>query len=471
MNCKICGYRINPGATKCDNCGESVFDDALPRVGGSARDEALSVLKSPLYLALGIAWAANLVWSIISFFWIVGETKLPYFTDGITMGILFLVFVIFLLPTLLGTIGFLMSAIKARSGECGGLGVVKSSYIISMIFFSFIVILTAIGLVSLLIQLFGNSSGQLEFYGMKISAGAAEVWLSVALVIAFAVMMFIFYAKVLSTISIVQTAVDTDKCSCQTSAFAVVMCFVQAIIPLFVAVYAMTQGSSSAIVNGISLLLSSGCTALFGIVLVSFRKIEVSVGEGKSYERVPIVGGYGATPISEFGEAAVRYCDYCGRELYGSELCSCGGGNKESMSGYYNGVPEPTMALPTERFGEPGRTSVGTASYYGGAYGKVDAGTPKERIPSADAPKVVENKHFCIDCGKVLYGSEVCSCKMRKPEPAKPVLNPESVSGGLRSTMRAPRKPMEMRSPSLPKESEEAKSPERNFFGSAGDLD
>jgi len=204
MNCMNCGCYIEVGNDFCVNCGSQVVDDTVSDDRGNPREMALTVMKSPLYLIMGISWVlCALLFLINSIISINQASKLSFLGIGsagtfwLTIGSL-----IIGVPILLSAIGFLVSAIKARVGSSSGIGVAKAGFVVSLVFFSVFAAIFAVLVFILLIQILGFES--YSFYGIRFmssldESSVAVFWISLSIIIGLLVMAFVYYSKIMSS--------------------------------------------------------------------------------------------------------------------------------------------------------------------------------------------------------------------------------------------------------------------------------
>ncbi len=455
MNCLKCGNPISPGTTFCTSCGAGVppTSSGVKTMVTSPRTLALSALKNPLYLITGIVFVASLLFTVYSVFTMLDDIHFFEVASDSEKMIILVSLAIAILPQLLLGIGILVSAAKSRSGLSDGIGCVKAGFITQTVFLS----LATAGLLFALIKAMNH--------GASLNG---DITLSLMLVIGIIVMVFAYLARCISTFSIVQNAVNKDSCHGKTSVYAIIIGYLFAVLYFYVGFEGLNNASElgremryAAMDFGvqefgemaaISMILSGLCYALLASSMILFRKIEVSTATAGGYSSSAFVGG-GATPISELGRTTSGFCSSCGRPLPPSGICSCGF------------IAPGTTYAPVAA--TPASFAPSAAPIYPAAPTEPKTPVvPETPATSAAVPEVSAEKHFCIHCGKVLIGAEICSCSKSfgGATPVSTVPDPSSVSGGLRSTMRAPRKNVDE------KEMEDLQRG-KSFFGTGGNLD
>ena len=411
MNCMNCGCYIEAETEFCVNCGTQVVDDTVVDTRINPREQALNVMKSPIYLILAISWMVCLVTFLGSSGMTFAQlSDVRFLGIGSAGGFWVAVACIIVgVPVLLTAIGFLVSAVKARSGGCEGLGIAKAGFVVSMIFFAVLSVVVAIVLIILIIQIIGFDS--YSFYGIRFMNSLEEsavvvFWVTVAVIVGLIVVNFVYYAEVISSLDVVRMAVEQNKCQRKTSVFAAIMCFFWGAAPLFSAISVLDTWGADTWVFALFLISYSISIILLGINVLGFRKIEVVFDADKLYKR-PVVED-GEVAMYDLTDKEVSYCIHCGRTIYGSERCICEGRDEIKA-----------MA-----------ESVG------------------------DSEEHVKSVTYCIYCGKTLRGTERCTCSESGGTPT---------SGGLISTMRS------SHVDSVPSDARD--DGKNEFFGSGGDLD
>ncbi len=437
MNCLKCGNPLTPGMSFCNNCGASVssVSAGVTTMVKGPREAALTALKNPLYLITGIVCLASFVFSMVIAADIIDVLEDVYYYGYGNKSLMFIavsVMIAVLLPQLLWGVGILVSAAKARSGSSSGIGCVKAGFVTQIVIVSLATALLIFNLIKLL-----DAMGD---YGVSMDS---DDTLLLGLCIGIIVIVFIYLVKSVVTFGVVQTAVDRNRCYQKTSVFAVVIGYLLAGSCFYSGALSMDSYAELEKMSGISSILNGLSYALLSTSMILFRKIEISVGSTEGYSSAAFVGG-GATPISELGRTSYGICPSCGRALPASGVCSC-------------------------RYTAPGMTSPSApvAPVYPVApVAPAAPVAPTAPATSAVIPETSGERHFCIHCGRVLVGAEVCSCSRTFGSTASmsTAPDPSSVSGGLRSTMRTSRKPMNE------KELEDIQKGQ-SFFGTGGNLD
>jgi len=335
MICQKCGKNLPGEAKFCSGCGNIVSQassgyavspdlEPAPMLGGNSgyderttrvftspaysdgpryetladykdeegpRTQALAVLRSPIFMILGISGLFGVLLEFVAAFDALDSLRIFGFADGGAIVLSFLIVTIAMIPQLLSGIGFTVAAAKSRSGSCGGLGAAKASFIIMLVL---VAIVLTIFVIAMIISLAAASDLGRYSFGRSSSyySGAmAGMIIGMLFIVGLFVMMIIYYAKLASSLSVIQDAVNSNTCHRKSSIFAVVMTFIFATFSI-VSIFAGLESGSLLLV--FSSILSTVNEILLGIAIATIRKVDVSFenrsavmnaypAEGRSY--------------------------------------------------------------------------------------------------------------------------------------------------------------------------------------------
>lgn len=332
MECVNCGCVVEDGKELCPNCGELMDDAEVAEEVISPRNSALSVLKSPIYMLAGIAWMVCLVFCLINFWNSLSDTNAgmiltswlidaDILDDGKVVAVI--LFAVTVIPVFLNAIGFMTSAINARKGESGGLGVIKASSVISMIISLLLLVVLVISCVYIAIQLLGADSEDTALEQVN-----GTFWVTMMLIAVMVVFTIVFFSKMTTAFATVQDAVNQDKVYYKTPIYPAVMSCFWAILIMFLAIAHVNKNPENTDVVSLIFLGSySVGFLLMGASILLFRKIEVYYKQDEKYKKVIYDRTVAPTGTGK-STGKTRYCGFCGSIIVGSRPCPCGGGRK-----------------------------------------------------------------------------------------------------------------------------------------------
>ncbi len=302
MNCRKCGSVLMEGAKFCTTCGTPITDYApapaatpvatpvapvtayaattaaptaavTPMGDISPRETALSVLKSPVVLIMGILWLVISLFLLDPVVEILDALEHLERLDGKYVLLVFIP-VLLLAQTLLCGIGFIVAAVKARQNQLGGIGAIKGGFVLVLIIFSIITLFLIMGIAEV-VEKYERYSSYGYGYGYEPKSFLSENAGELLLVFSVIVILFVAIAKVLTSLKVVQTAVMNNKAHNRTSVFAAVISFLVAVVFLYIMAESgiMDAEGDGATMAMIMLLSALAICILLGIMLIMFRKI------------------------------------------------------------------------------------------------------------------------------------------------------------------------------------------------------
>lgn len=311
------------------NCGCEAIED----VHVFPREVGLSVLKSPVYFVTALMWLICTI-ACVAYFVNLFSSVRSIATDVVSLFganmeknpelyfniILGAVFALIALPMCLKSIGILTSAIKAKRGDCGGIGFIRAGFFFSVIS-AIVEILFLVGYGIVVSVLNTNSIDFVNF------------WVTCTLIVTVLIFIIVFYVKVLNSFAIVRVAVEQNKCHSKSTMYVVFMSFFMAIPMLLMTI---SQGfslyGSMAWLGVVFMLTYSMSYVLLGVTLMLLRRIDISDGIGDEYKMSSTLSVKAGTNRESFR------CRYCGRMLAGAEVCLCQKTGYERMSPKINEV-------------------------------------------------------------------------------------------------------------------------------------
>lgn len=313
MNCTKCGNFVSEGARFCNKCGNMVQPEPFgaspsnqmnysnqvnytnytapstpfptaapvppmaPAVPGSPKARVMDVMKSPLYLIMGISWLVALFFSLISFITVLSDVYLP---DD-EMLVLVFAYILMATPQLLIGLGFTISASKAKQNMFGGIGAAKAGFI-------FMIVFVSLGILAMFIASIVSIAEVNEYSRYyRTSSAIGEIILSMMLVIGILVLCLVFFVKLTSSMTSVQGMVmyNTER---PISMFAVVMCFIfggLSLIGTFGTMNVNIGGAGVLVV--LNALISVASYIMLGVVLIQLRTPKPVPAPGNMYTGTP----------------------------------------------------------------------------------------------------------------------------------------------------------------------------------------
>ena len=336
MFCPGCGSNVADGVGFCPSCGSALGRQEVRMQGNTVvRDKAMAILGSPIFLVACICTVVSFLFTFLS--WFGGGFGLnALYANPITREfvrhipyefyrVMEIFFVVGNLPTIMEIIGVIIILCTIQSTKNNaGFVFLKIGMIMQFVALALFLTLFAIGMMGGFIAGVSHESEEAIMAIMVVGTIVVGVF----------VLAFIYIRGLIATVGIAQDAISDNRCTKQPSMFVVVMNFMMvgcSVISLLAGMIGTVEligelAGEYVFFSMLPSMLSIAGMIMFTIVMIQGRSL-VSASNVNSNLNFSSQGyGNNSTSVDFSGTTPItdaRLCPYCGRKLYGNEMCNC----------------------------------------------------------------------------------------------------------------------------------------------------